>query len=109
MKLFRPTGLRELQLVLQLDLAGWPPRLPEQPTFNPVLKVVYAERIAREWNTNEADRVGYVTEFVVDDDYAARFERHVVGNRTHEEFWPRAAARRRPRRRRSSLPRRSSA
>lgn len=87
MLLFRPTGLRELRLVLERDLAGWPARLPDQPIFYPVTNVAYAEQIAREWNTKSELRAGYVTEFEVDDAYASQFERKVVGNRTHEELW----------------------
>jgi hypothetical protein len=87
MQLFRPTGLRELQLVFQLGLRAWPPRLPEQPIFYPVLNVGYAEQIARDWNTKSDARVGYVTEFAIDDAYASRFERKVVGAGHHEELW----------------------
>jgi hypothetical protein len=87
MKLFRPTGLKELQLVLQRDLRAWPPRLPEQPIFYPVLNIGYAEQIARDWNTKSDSRVGYVTEFVVDDAYIAQFRREVVGSSRHEELW----------------------
>jgi hypothetical protein len=87
MLLFRPTGLRELQLVLQRDLLAWPPRLPDQPIFYPVTNATYAEQIAREWNTKSELRAGYVTEFAVDDAYASQFDRKVVGARTHEELW----------------------
>jgi hypothetical protein len=87
MILFRPTGLRELQLVLQRDLAGWPPRLPDQPIFYPVTTARYAAQIAREWNTKSELRAGYVTEFAVDDAYVSQFERKIVGSREHEELW----------------------
>lgn len=87
MKLFRPTGLEELRLVLQRDLRAWPARLPEQPIFYPVLNMAYAEQIARDWNTRSDRRVGYVTEFAVDDAYIAQFNREVVGSSRHEELW----------------------
>ena len=87
MILFRPTGLAELQLVLQRDLAGWPPRLPDQPIFYPVTTARYASQIAREWNTKSELRAGYVTEFAVDDAYVSQFERKIVGSREHEELW----------------------
>lgn len=87
MMLFRPTGLRELQLVLQRNLTGWPPRLPDQPIFYPVTTARYAAQIAREWNTKSELRAGYVTEFAVDDAYVAQFERRIVGSREHEELW----------------------
>jgi len=76
-----------MQLVLQRDLCGWPPRLPEQPIFYPVLNIGYADQIARDWNTKSDSRVGYVTEFVVDDPYVAQFRREVVGSSRHEELW----------------------
>lgn len=87
MILFRPTGLRELQLVLQRDLASWPPRLPDQPIFYPVTTARYAAQIAREWNTKSDLRAGYVTQFRVDDAYVSQFERKIVGSREHEELW----------------------
>jgi hypothetical protein len=87
MDLYRPTGLCELQLVLARDLAGWPPRLPEQPIFYPVLNRGYAEQIARDWNATSEGQVGYATWFEVDDGFLARFPRQVVGGRQHEELW----------------------
>jgi hypothetical protein len=35
--LWRPTGPAELDLVRRLNWRAWPPRLPEQPIFYPVL------------------------------------------------------------------------
>lgn len=87
MILYRPTGLDELRLVLAAELRAWPPRLPEQPIFYPVLNREYAVQIARDWNTKTDWCVGYVTRFEIDDAYAARFERKVVGGRRHEELW----------------------
>lgn len=85
--LYRPTGLEELLLVLRRDLGGWPPRLPEQPIFYPVLNQAYAAQIARDWNTRSGTFAGYVTAFELDDEHASRFERKVVGGRQHEELW----------------------
>lgn len=45
--LFRPVGPRELELIKQLDFRAFPPRLPEQPIFYPVLNEEYAVQIAR--------------------------------------------------------------
>lgn len=87
MDLYRPTGLEELRLVLQRDLRGWPPRLPEQPFFYPVLNRGYAAQIARDWNTKTDEGAGYVTRFEVDDEHASRYERRIVGGRQHEELW----------------------
>lgn len=48
--LWRPAGPAELALVRDSGWREWPPRLPEQPIFYPVLNEDYAVRIAREWN-----------------------------------------------------------
>ncbi|MGI8503864.1 MAG: hypothetical protein ACR2LR_22430 [Hassallia sp.] len=40
----------------------FPPRLPEQPIFYPVLNEEYAVQIARDWNAATNDTgIGYVT------------------------------------------------
>ncbi|WP_216590442.1 hypothetical protein [Streptomyces brasiliscabiei] len=48
--LWRPTGPVELGLVRDSGWRAWPPRLPEQPIFYPVLDEAYAVKIARDWN-----------------------------------------------------------
>ena len=58
--LWRPTRPEELALVEASGWRAWPPRLPDQPIFYPVLNEDYATRIAREWNV-KAGGVGYVT------------------------------------------------
>jgi hypothetical protein len=87
MLLYRPVGLNELRLMYQADLRAFPPRLPEQPIFYPVLNEPYAAKIARDWNTKSETHAGFVTRFSVDDSYCARFQRRVVGSREHEELW----------------------
>jgi hypothetical protein len=87
MILYRPVGLNELRLLYEADLRAFPPRLPEQPIFYPVLNEPYAIKIARDWNTKSETRAGFVTRFSVEDAYAARYERKVVGSREHEELW----------------------
>ncbi len=85
--LFRPVGTAELELIRQSGFSAFPPRLPEQPIFYPVLNEEYACEIAEKWNTKTGDRKGYVTRFTVDDQYSAQFEVHIVGNQTHNELW----------------------
>lgn len=85
--LWRPTGSRELALVEASGWRAWPPRLPEQPIFYPVTNEAYAIQIARDWNTKDGDKIGYVTKFAVRKSYLDLFEKHVVGSRLHEEFW----------------------
>ncbi len=85
--LYRPVGAEELALIAAAEYRAFPPRLPEQPIFYPVTNEGYATQIARDWNTRHGSRQGFVTRFLVEADYAARFERQVVGGREHEELW----------------------
>jgi hypothetical protein len=87
--LFRPVGVRELELVLDRDAREFPPRLLEQPFFYPVLNDEYARQIARDWNTRDprSGHAGFVTAFDLPDEYLAGHEVRVVGGREHQEFW----------------------
>ena len=58
--LWRPTGPEELALVKASGWREWPPRLPGQPIFYPVLNEQYATMIARDWNVRQSG-AGYVT------------------------------------------------
>jgi hypothetical protein len=91
--LFRPVGVRELELILDSEARTFPPRLPEQPIFYPVLTREYAEQIARDWNTRDprSGFAGFVTEFEVNAEYIDRFESKVVGASQHQEIWVPAA------------------
>lgn len=53
MILYRPTGRAELDLVAASGWRAWPPWLPDQPIFYPVLSFAYAEKIARDWNSTQ--------------------------------------------------------
>jgi len=85
-RLYRPTGPAELALVEASGWLAWPPRLPEQPIFYPVLNEWYATKIAREWNVPHAG-VGFVCEFDVDAEYLERFAVQQVGGRDVLELW----------------------
>lgn len=85
--LWRPTGARELELIVASGWRAWPPRLPEQPIFYPVTNREYAEEIARDWNTRIGEKVGHVLRFEVRKSFLDRFQRKTVGARRHEEFW----------------------
>jgi hypothetical protein len=86
--LYRPVGKKELALIEQSDFRSFPPRLPEQPTFYPVLNEEYATQIARDWNAKyNNDKVGYVTKFEVKKDFLDKYNVHIVGGRNHEEYW----------------------
>lgn len=89
MILFRPTGLSELKLVAALGWTGWPPRLPDQPIFYPVLSLEYARRIAREWNARDhfSGFAGFVTTFRLEHEFSRRYPVQLAGGRSHEELW----------------------
>jgi hypothetical protein len=79
--LWRPVGQAELDLIERSDWSRFPPRLPGQPIFYPVLNEAYATKIARDWNTKDpaSRHVGYVLRFAVDATYVSRFEPQRVG------------------------------
>lgn len=84
--LWRPTGPEELALVEASGWRTWPPRLPEQPIFYPVLNEDYAIRIARDWNV-KASGVGYVTKFKVRKAFLDDYQVQQAGGRTILEYW----------------------
>ncbi|MEV6836277.1 hypothetical protein AB0N17_17475 [Streptomyces sp. NPDC051133] len=84
--LWRPTGPKELELVHELGRRAWPPRLPEQPIFYPVLNEDYAIRIARDWNVRH-DGAGFVTRFEVDTAFLGRYPVRRAGGETILELW----------------------
>jgi hypothetical protein len=85
--LFRPVGLKELELIADSGYTAFPARLPEQPIFYPVLNYEYAEQIARDWNATIPPYAGFVTRFKVAQSYADKFEVHIVGGNIHQELW----------------------
>ncbi|WP_456788359.1 hypothetical protein [Cellulomonas sp. P5_C5] len=84
--LWRPTGPLELELVEATGFRRWPPRLPDQPIFYPVLNEDYAIRIARDWNV-PASGVGHVTRFDVRQSYLDKYNVQQVGGQTILEYW----------------------
>ncbi|MDF1741434.1 MAG: hypothetical protein P1U86_19895 [Verrucomicrobiales bacterium] len=84
--LYRPVGPEELVLIKNTDWTAFPPRLPDQPIFYPVMNEEYAIQIARDWNV-KASGSGYVTKFEVNTFYLSQFEVQRVGGKTHDELW----------------------
>ena len=83
--LWRPVGRAELRLI---EASGWrafPPRLPDQPIFYPVLNEAYAIQIARDWNAPRGG--GWVTRFEVKRSFLDGYEVQQVGARNHLEYW----------------------
>ncbi|SHL55487.1 hypothetical protein SAMN05444159_6191 [Bradyrhizobium lablabi] len=84
--LWRPVGPDELELIRQSGMRAFPPRLPEQPIFYPVLSEEYAVKIARDWNV-PASGSGFVTRFEVTRSFIDRYEAKEAGGRSHLEYW----------------------
>lgn len=84
--LFRPVGPKELDLIRASGNRAFPPRLPEQPIFYPVLNEGYAAQIARDWNAKDSG-AGFVTRFQVRKEFVAKYPIQTVGASTHQELW----------------------
>lgn len=84
--LFRPVGPEELELLRASDWRAWPPRLPGQPIFYPVLNEDYATKIARDWNVPHSG-AGFVTRFKVRKAFLDHYEVHQAGGQTMLEYW----------------------
>jgi hypothetical protein len=84
--LWRPIGPLELELIRQSGMRRFPPRLPDQPIFYPVLTEAYAVKIARDWNV-PASGSGYVTRFRVRRSFLDHYEPQEAGGQDHREYW----------------------
>lgn len=87
--LFRPVGQKELDLIAATGFSRFPPRLPSQPIFYPVLTEPYAVEIARDWNTRDeaSGYAGYVLRFRVETEFLARYPERIAGAARHRELW----------------------
>jgi hypothetical protein len=84
--MYRPVRPKELELIVASGYRAFPPRLPEQPIFYPVLNEEYANDISRKWNVRDCG-AGYVTRFRVRKDFAAKYPVQIVGDSTCQELW----------------------
>ncbi len=84
--LYRPVGPKELESIRAAGWTRFPPRLPGQPIFYPVLNEAYATQIARDWNVRDSG-AGFVTRFQVRADYIRQFPIQTVGASIHQEYW----------------------
>jgi 8-oxo-dGTP pyrophosphatase MutT (NUDIX family) len=84
--LYRPVGPKELELIKQSGYREFPPRLPDQPIFYPVLNEDYAVQIARDWNVR-ASGAGFVTRFNLTTEFLKKYPPRIVGAKTHAELW----------------------
>jgi hypothetical protein len=87
--LYRPVGQAEFDLIRASGFKKFPPRLPHQPIFYPVLNEEYATQIARDWNTKDENSgfVGYVLRFNVRSECLSSYEIRTVGSGEHREYW----------------------
>ena len=87
--LYRPTGIKEFELIMETGFKKFPPRLNWQPIFYPVLNQAYAEQIALEWNTKDAfsGYCGIVTSFEITEECFLKYEIQNVGGIIHNELW----------------------
>ncbi len=84
--LFRPVGPRELELIAESGHREFPPRLPDQPIFYPVLNEEYARQDARDWNVKSFG-AGYIKRFQVASTFLEEYPEQVVGGAIHRELW----------------------
>ena len=84
--LWRPVGPVELQLIREAGMRTFPPRLPGQPVFYPVLSEDYAVKIARDWNVPESGS-GFVTRFEVRRSFLEKYPVQTAGGSAHLEYW----------------------
>lgn len=91
--LYRPVGEGELGLIRANGWKSFPPRLPEQPIFYPVLTEDYATQIARDWNTKDerSGFAGYVLRFRLRAEFLSKYDVHTAGSSQHREYWIPAA------------------
>lgn len=87
--LYRPVGRKELDLIRASGFRTFPPRLPSQPFFYPVLNEEYAVQIARDWNTKDeaSGYEGFVLKFDVRTKFIEGYNVHTAGNSIHREYW----------------------
>lgn len=88
-RLYRPVGLKEMELIADSGYKVFPPRLEWQPIFYPVTNQEYAEQIAFEWNTVDefSGFIGIITAFEVKTSFLEKYEIQNVGDKNHNELW----------------------
>ena len=87
--LYRPIGETELAKIEQTNFTEFPPRLQWQPIFYPVLTQDYADAIARDWNSKDADHnyVGFVTRFRIRNEFLSNYEIQTAADSSTLEYW----------------------
>lgn len=94
MILYRPVGLKELELIAESGYREFPPRFAWQPIFYPVVTREYARAIITQWNSkeSEAGHCGFITEFDIDEEFVSRYPvQQLGGGPEYRELWVPAA------------------
>jgi len=54
-----------------------------------VLSIEYARQIARDWNRKDKNSAfsGFVTSFEIDPEFLSNYDTHMVGAKSHAEYW----------------------
>ncbi len=84
--LYRTVGFGELELIKKSGLKKFPPRLPEQPIFYPVMNEEYAIQISEQWNV-PAYVSGCVMKFLINKEHVQKFDVQNVRGEIHNELW----------------------
>jgi hypothetical protein len=87
--LYRPVGLKELELIMDSGWTAFPPRLEWQPILYPVLNQPYSDQIASQWNTKDtfSGFCGVTTEFDLLESHFSKYAVQNVGGAIHNEIW----------------------
>ncbi|MBW1294585.1 ADP-ribosylation/crystallin J1 [Aquimarina litoralis] len=87
--LYRPVGLKELELIHKSNWKRFPPRLDWQPIFYPVMNEAYAIEIATKWNLDDegSGYSGFVTVFDMNAEFILKYKIENVGGPIHNELW----------------------
>ncbi|AXT56033.1 ADP-ribosylation/crystallin J1 [Aquimarina sp. MMG015] len=87
--LYRPVGLKELELIHNTGWKYFPQRLSWQPIFYPVMNEVYAIEIATKWNLDDegSGYSGFVTTFDMNESFLKKYKVENVGGPIHNELW----------------------
>lgn len=87
--LYRPVGLKELELIFDSKWKAFPPRLVWQPIFYPVMNEEYAIEIATKWNLDDegSGYSGFVMEFDVRKAFVSKYKVENVGGPIYNELW----------------------
>lgn len=87
--LYRPVGLKELELIHKSNWKRFPSRLDWQPIFYPVMNEAYAIEIATKWNLDDegSGYSGFVTAFDMNAEFIKKYKIENVGGPIHNELW----------------------